>query len=82
MSLKVKELPVSERPYEKMLRYGSGGLSDAELLAIILESGTKEETSISLAQKVLKIGEGSEKNNLRFIQDVSVEEFMKIKGIR
>ena len=81
MTLKVKELPLSERPYEKLILYGAENLSKIELLAIIIESGTKEETSISLAQKILKLGENTEENNLRFLQNCTVDEFMKIKGI-
>lgn len=79
--LKVKELPLSERPYEKLYTYGAQKLSDAELLAIIIKSGTKEETSVALAQKVLKLRENSQKYNLRELQDISIEEFMTIKGI-
>ena len=44
MSLKIKELPETERPYEKLELYGEKNLSNAELLAIIIKSGTKEET--------------------------------------
>ena len=79
--LKVKELPLSERPYEKLYMYGSEKLSDAELLAIIIKTGTKEETSISLAQKVLKLRECTNENKLRELQDITIEELMKIKGI-
>lgn len=81
MNLKVKELPVSDRPYEKLSLYGPESLTNTELLAIVIESGTKEETSISLAQKVLKLGENTNENSLRFLQSCTVEEFMKIKGI-
>ncbi len=81
MTLKVKELPLSERPYEKLMLYGAENLSNVELLAIILGSGTKDETSISLAQKVLKLGENTEENNMRFLQDCTIDEFRKIKGI-
>jgi len=79
--LKVKELPLSERPYEKLFVYGAEKLSDAELLAIIIKTGTREETSISLAQKVLKMKEITNENKLRELQDISIEEFMNIKGI-
>ena len=79
--LKLKELPLSERPYEKLYMYGADRLSDAELLAIIIKSGTKEETSVSLAQKVLKLKETTTENKLRELQDISIEEFMNIKGI-
>lgn len=79
--LKVKELPLSERPYEKLYMYGAEKLSDAELLAIIIKTGTKDETSVSLAQKVLKLKETTTENKLRELQDISIEEFMNIKGI-
>lgn len=80
MSIKMKELPLSERPYEKLEMYGAHMLSNAELLAIIIKSGTKEESSISTAQKILSIKDKNN-DNLRFLQDMSIEEFMSIKGI-
>ena len=55
-------------------------LSNSELLAIIIGSGTKEETSISLAQRILKLND-TENNNLRFIQEISLNSLKKIKGI-
>ena len=56
MPVKMKELPISERPYEKLEMYGENSLSNSELLAIILKTGTKEETAVTLAQKILKSG--------------------------
>lgn len=79
MSTKIKQLPTSERPYEKLEMYGPKILSNSELLAIIIKTGTKEESSVSLAQKIL--GMKNEKNNLTFLQDLSIEELCKIKGI-
>ena len=81
MSIKVKELPESERPYEKLEMYGAEKLSNSELLAIIIKCGTKEETSISLAQKILNLKGKQNQKDLRFLQDISIEEFTKIKGI-
>lgn len=81
MSISIKELPISERPYEKMELYGPEKLSNSELLAIIIKSGTKDEPSIEVAQKILNLNNNLDKNNLRFLQDTSIEEFMKIKGI-
>lgn len=81
MSIKMKELPESERPYEKVQMYGTEKLTDSELLAIIIKTGTKEDTSVSLAQKILSICKKEKEKNLRFLQDVSMEELMKIKGI-
>ena len=79
--MKIKELPLSERPYEKLENYGADNLSNAELLAIIIKTGTKEESSVSIAQKILNLKENTDKDNLRFLQDISLEEFMQIKGI-
>mgnify|MGYP001860474853 CR=1 FL=1 len=76
----IKKLPESERPYEKMQMYGSESLSNSELLAIIIKTGTNEKTSVELAQEVLKLGK-NEEYNLQFLQDISIEEFMQIKGI-
>lgn len=83
MPIKMKELPISERPYEKLEMYGADTLSNAELLAIIIKSGTKEESSVTLAQKILSLGEekNCKEDNLKFLQELSIEEFMKIKGI-
>lgn len=80
MSIKMKELPLSERPYEKLEMYGAHTLSNAELLAIIIKNGTKEESSISTAQKILSM-KNKNSDSLRFMQDMSIEEFMCIKGI-
>lgn len=51
--LRVKELPEDQRPYEKCMKYGPSVLSDAELLAVILRTGSRECSSVDLAQKIL-----------------------------
>ena len=81
MKLKVKELPISERPYEKLELYGPEMLSNAELLAIIIKSGTKEENSISLAQRILNLNKSTNHDDLKFLCEISIEELTKIKGI-
>ena len=81
MSIKMKELPISERPYEKMELYGEKALSDAELLAIIIKTGTKEETAIELAEKILSLNQNINTNSLSFLREKSIEEFMQVKGI-
>lgn len=78
--MKMKELPISERPYEKLEMYGEKSLSNAELIAIIIKSGTRNESSVSIAQKILALEKNGE-NNLRFLQNISIKEFMSIKGI-
>ena len=81
MSIKMKDLPISERPYEKLALYGAKMLSNAELLAIIIKTGNKDESAVTIAQKVLQLRNNTQKNDLRFLQEISIEEFMKIKGI-
>lgn len=80
MSIKIKELPESERPYEKLELYGEQNLSNAELLAIIIKSGTKNETSVQIAQKILNLND-TKIDNLNFLQNLSLQELMQIKGI-
>ena len=75
----LKELPVSERPYEKCEKNGTAMLSDAELLAVILRSGTKDQTAIDLATKVLSIDPFYE--GILGICHTSREELQKIPGI-
>ena len=79
--MKIKELPLSERPYEKLEKYGAESLSNAELLAIIIKTGTKEESSVAIAQRILNLNKSVETQDLRFLQEIAIEEFMQIKGI-
>lgn len=81
MTLKLQDLPTYERPYEKLELYGEESLSNSELLAIILGSGTKEYSSVSLAQKVLALNNELSGNEFRFLQNISLQELKKVKGI-
>src|SRR5574341_1517047 len=67
--LSLKELPEAERPREKLLDRGEEALSDAELLAIILGSGSQRETALQLAQRILK-----EAGGLKALSALSVQE--------
>ncbi len=80
MSIKIKQLPETERPYEKLELYGESTLSNAELLAIIIKTGTKDESSVTIAQKLLGINSNT-KNNLDFLKEMTISELMNIKGI-
>lgn len=77
----IKELPESERPYEKLQMYGEKSLSNSELLSIIIKNGTRENTSIDLANKILNLNNNQKINSLRFLNDISIEELTSIKGI-
>ena len=75
--LTIKELPDSEKPYEKFLKYGPASLSDAELLAVIIKSGTNGLKSVEVAQNLLN----QKGRNLLNLYDISYEEMIKIRGI-
>ena len=79
--MNMKELPKAERPYEKLELFGEKNLSNAELLAIIIKSGTKEETSVQVAQKILKLNNNYGDDSLNFLRDLSLQDLMEIKGI-
>ncbi|HQE67573.1 MAG TPA: DNA repair protein RadC [Bacillota bacterium] len=72
----IKDLPEEERPRERLTRYGASVLSNAELLAILLRTGTKEESAISLAHRILVQEQG-----LRYLADINVEQLSAINGI-
>ncbi|KPU42249.1 hypothetical protein OXPF_40330 [Oxobacter pfennigii] len=72
----IKDMPNQERPRERMAKYGPEALSNTELLAIILRSGTKNDSAMNLASKILKNEHG-----LKFLYDSSFEELQSIKGI-
>lgn len=75
--LTIKELPDSEKPYEKYMKSGPASLSDAELLAVIIRSGTCGRKSIEVAQDFLNRGV----RNLLNLYEISHEDMMKIPGI-
>nr|WP_269435828.1 DNA repair protein RadC [Gracilibacillus suaedae] len=75
-TIKMKEVPKEDRPRERLLEHGPDHLSNQELLAILLGSGTQKENVHQLAEKVLKHFEG-----LRMLKDVTIEELIEIKGI-
>ena len=81
MPIKMKELPETERPYEKLEQYGEKTLTNAELLAIIIKTGTKELTSIDIAKQILNLNQNENKGDLNFLRDISLEELMLVKGI-
>lgn len=79
MYLTVKELPESERPYEKCERFGAGALSDAELLAVILRTGSKKERVTELAIRVLH--HSKQQKGLLGLYDMTLQELQQISGI-
>lgn len=77
--LTVKELPESERPYEKCERTGVASLSDAELLAVILRSGTKSQRVVELAVNILNYSTAYP--GLKGLNYLTLKELTGIKGV-
>lgn len=72
----IKELPPDERPRERLIEKGPGALTEAELLAIIIRDGTRKESALDIARRLL-----AEAGSLRQIAAMSVPELRKIRGI-
>ncbi|SEU17683.1 DNA repair protein RadC [Paenibacillus sp. NFR01] len=75
-TLMLRDLPHEERPRERMMHYGAESLSQAELLAILLRTGTRRESAIHIAQRIL-----GQTGGLRGLADLSIQELTEIKGI-
>lgn len=73
---RIKDWPETERPREKLLHDGPHALTDAELLALLIRSGTSKATALDLARKIL-----SEEKSLRGIASKTAIELMRLKGI-
>lgn len=73
---KIKDLPIEQRPREKLLLKGPSVLTDAELLAILLRLGTKGKSAVEVGQEIIKKYGG-----YKGIAGRSFEEFRQIKGL-
>ena len=73
----IKNWAESDRPREKFMLKGKSTLSDAELLAILIRSGSFDRSALMLAREVLQLAE----NNLSLLAKLKLNDFIKIKGI-
>src|SRR6478736_5310222 len=76
-NLSIKQWAEDDRPREKLILKGKSSLSDAELIAILISTGTKKESAVDLAKRVLA-GAG---NNINALSKYTVKDLKKIKGI-
>ncbi|RVU55006.1 JAB domain-containing protein [Anaerosphaera multitolerans] len=84
MNYKLKDLPAEDRPQEKLIKYGADTLSNAELIALIIRTGTKTKTSVQLSQEIINSlqREGvKEETGIYAINDITIKDLMKIKGV-
>ena len=75
--LTIKSWSEDDRPREKLISKGRQVLSDAELIAILIGSGSKDESAVELSKKMLKHYE----NDIDVLAKISVKELMQFKGI-
>lgn len=73
----IKKWAKDDQPREKLLMFGPARLSNSELLAILLQSGTRKRSAVELARQVLKLG----KNSLDELGKLSASDLMRIEGI-
>ncbi|MFN0081672.1 MAG: DNA repair protein RadC [Ferruginibacter sp.] len=73
----IKYWSEDDRPREKMTKHGADVLSNSELLAIIINNGSREKSALDLAKEILKLG----KDNLDELGKLSLADLQKIKGI-
>lgn len=76
-SFSIKNWSEDDRPREKLLQKGTSVLSDAELIAILIGSGNREESAVALAQRILAASE----NNLNQLGKQTLKQLMQFKGI-
>ena len=75
--MKIKYLPEEERPVEKSLSMGIESLSNGELLALLINSGTRDKSAMALAEEVL----AKDRSGISYLRETSAQELMSIKGI-
>lgn len=75
--MKITEWAVEDRPREKLIQKGTASLSDAELLAILISSGTKQKSAVDLGRELLAIVN----NNLNSLGKLSINDLKKLHGI-
>ena len=84
--MSIKDWPISERPRDKLLSKGSTALSDAELLALLIGSGGRGQSAVSLARNLLKKFEGlrsvcdASRNNLCLQQGIGITTYSRIQA--
>jgi DNA repair protein RadC len=77
MSIKITDWAVEDRPREKLIQKGTSSLSDAELLGILISSGTKERSAVDLGRELLTLAN----NNLNTLGKLTIADLKKLHGI-
>ena len=72
----IKDIPLNERPRERLVKYGVKNISNEELISIILKTGTKEKSVKELSNMIL-----SKYSDISNLKELEIQDIMKIKGI-
>ncbi|MBI9014259.1 MAG: DNA repair protein RadC [Clostridiales bacterium] len=75
--MNIKTIPPIERPREKLCHFGVSALTNSELMAIVLQSGSREESAIELGQNIINLFD----HGIQGLNDVTVEELTAVKGV-
>ena len=75
----IKDMSRQEKPYEKCQEFGPAARPDAELLAVVLRTGTEGQSSVDLAREILKSGGSDER--LDGLYHATIPELMRIRGV-
>lgn len=78
-NLRIKDMPEEDRPYEKLEKSGANSLTDAELLAVIIRTGCKNDTSLDLTRKI--INKYSDGKGLLYLKKASISQLCEIRGV-
>ena len=76
-STSIKNWAIDDRPREKLLVNGAASLSNSELIAILINNGSKNKSAVELAREILKLGN----DNLNELGKLSLNDFKQVKGI-
>jgi len=76
-SFSIKNWADDDKPREKLVQKGSYALSDAELIAILIQSGSRDESAVELAKRILAMAD----NNLNTLGKISINQLKRFKGI-
>lgn len=81
MAKNITEIPLSDRPYEKLELLGESSLTNSELLAIVIKTGTLKFNCLQIAQNILSGNKNSNLTDLEYLSSLSLEELKKFEGI-
>lgn len=81
MAKNITEIPLSDRPYEKLELLGETSLTNSELLAIVIKTGTLKQNCLQIAQNILSNNSNSNLTDLEYLSNLSLTELKSFEGI-